>query len=101
MANDKSYAISEKPVCSIMFEEKVQVSDDFIAILSDESGNASIFYHTDAMTMGMAIKLVAHEYIRLLKELPDSDQAAIVGILGAEFSAEALEVPGQQSLKLA
>jgi len=90
MSSTPDYTVSEQPLCSVMMDGTVQVSDDFIVILANEEGNVSIFYNTDAMTMGMAVKMTSHEYIKLLKELRKEDQSEIVGVLGDEFALSSL-----------
>jgi hypothetical protein len=90
MSDDQKFKLQEQPVCSVMMDGDVHVSDDFIAILSDETGKTSIMYNTDAMTLGMAIKLIAHAYLERVRELSEDEQSSIVAILGPEFTAENL-----------
>ena len=95
MSDTPDYKASEQPLCSVMMDGAVQVSDDFIVILSNEDGNASIFYNTDALTMGMAVKMVSHEYVRLLTQLREEDQSEIATVLGEEFALSNLLIDGE------
>ena len=61
-------------LCTVEMDGKVTKSDDFVAILSKEDGSASITYNTDALTLGMALKLVAVEYTRCLSECSEEER---------------------------
>lgn len=78
-------------LCTVEMDGKVTKSDDFVAILSKEDGSASITYNTDALTLGMALKLVAVEYTRCLSECSEEEREAIKAALGDSYPIEAPE----------
>ena len=41
--------------CTVEMDGKTTTSDDFVAILSKDNSDASRFYCTDALTLGMAM----------------------------------------------
>ena len=83
----------ETPICSVMMDGDIQVSDDFVAVLSKPDGGAAVFYNTDAMTLGMSIKLIAHAYLTLMQEVSEDEQSEIVSILGDAFDPEGMILP--------
>lgn len=64
-------------------------SDDFVAVLSKENGDASIFYNTDALTLGMAMKMVARAFVECMNGCSEEERQEITDILGAAFIADA------------
>lgn len=76
------------PVCSVRMDGEFTESDDFVAILSRENGDASIYYNTDALTLGMAMKMVAKEFVRCVSECTPTEQQEIEAILGDAFILE-------------
>ena len=45
--------------CTVELDGQTTTSDDFVSILSNENRDASIFYNTDALRLGMAMQMVA------------------------------------------
>lgn len=80
-----------KDVCTIEMDEEVKQSDDFVAILSHENGDASLYYCTDALTLGMAMKMVAKAFITEMNELSEEERSQIEAILGDAFIKEKVE----------
>lgn len=80
-----------KDICTIQMDEEVKQSEDFVAILSHENGDASLYYCTDALTLGMAMKMVAKAFITEMNELSDEERSQIEEILGDAFIKEKVE----------
>ena len=78
----------EKITCTVEMDGKATTSDDFVAILSKENGDASIFYNTDALTLGMAMKMVARAFVECMDKCPEKEREEITEILGAAFAAD-------------
>lgn len=78
----------EKIICTVEMDGKTTTSDDFVAILSKENGDASIFYNTDALTLGMAMKMVARAFVECMDKCPEKEREEITEILGAAFVAD-------------
>lgn len=78
----------EKITCAVEMDGKTTTSDDFVAILSKENGDASIFYNTDALTLGMAMKMVARAFVECMDKCPEKEREEITEILGAAFVAD-------------
>ena len=77
-----------KIYCTVEMDGKTTTSDDFVAILSKENGDASIFYNTDALTLGMAMKMVARAFVECMDKCPEKEREEITEILGAAFVAD-------------
>lgn len=80
--------VEEKITCTVEMDGKTTTSDDFVAILSKENGDASIFYNTDALTLGMAMKMVARAFVECMDKCPEKEREEITEILGAAFVAD-------------
>ena len=74
--------------CTVEMDGKSTTSDDFVAILSKENGDASIFYNTDALTLGMAMKMVARAFVECMDACTEQEREEITEILGAAFAAD-------------
>lgn len=80
-----------KDICTVQMDEEVKQSEDFVAILSHENGDASLYYCTDALTLGMAMKMVAKAFITEMNELSEEERSQIEEILGDAFIKEKVE----------
>lgn len=87
----------EKIFCTVEMDGKTTASDDFVAILSKENGDASIFYNTDALTLGMAMKMVARAFVECMDECTEQERAEITDVLGAAFVADKPIEEGQHA----
>ena len=85
-----SNIINLPPVCSVRMDGEFTESDDFVAILSRSNGDASIYYNTDALTLGMAMKMVAKEFVTCVSQCTLAEQQEIQAILGDAFILERL-----------
>ena len=68
--------------CTVVMDGEETTSEDFVAILVKENGDTGIFYNTDALTLGMSMKMIASAFCNAMAELPEEDREAIRGILG-------------------
>ena len=82
--------MKNKDLCTIQMDGKEHQSEDFVAVLAKDNGDASLFYQTDALTLGMAMKMVAKAFIVEMSELPDEQRNEIENILGDAFIKERL-----------
>lgn len=89
--------MKEKIICTVEMDGKTTTSDDFVAILSKENGDASIFYNTDALTLGMAMKMVARAFVECMDKCPEKEREEITEILGAAFVADKPAEEGQHA----
>ena len=74
--------------CTVEMDGKTTTSDDFVAILSKENGDAHIFYATDALTLGMAMRMVTRAFVECMNECTEQERAEIAEILGADIPVE-------------
>lgn len=73
--------------CEVTMDGVTTVSDDFVCVLSRENGDASIFYNTDALTMGMTMKMVAKAFVDMMAQLTEEERISVQEILGDAFVA--------------
>lgn len=76
-------------ICTVVMDGNEHTSDDFVCILTREAGDASIFYNTDALTLGMAMKMVAVQFVKAMSELTEEERTQVQEILGSAFVSEA------------
>lgn len=75
-----------KELCTVTLDGETRSSDDFVAVLSDETGNAHICYNTDALTLGMSMQLIIKAFARCLAQCSDEERNQIQDILaGAQI----------------
>lgn len=77
-------------LCTVTMDGVEHTSDDFVAILSRENGDASIFYNTDALTLGMAMKMVAKSFVDAMHQLTEEERQSIQEVLGDAYVVESL-----------
>ena len=80
----ESEAVKE-PTCTVEMDGTEHASNDFVAILTRENGDASMFYNTDALTLGMAMKMVAKSFVDTMHQLSEEEQQSIQEVLGESF----------------
>lgn len=80
-----------KDTCTVKMDEEVKQSNDFVAIMAHENGDASLYYCTDALTLGMAMKMVAKAFITEMNKLSEEERSQIEAILGDAFIKEKVE----------
>ena len=71
--------------CTVVMDNDAHVSDDFVCVMSRENGDASIFYNTDALTLGMSMKMIAKAFVDAMGALPEEERAMVSDILGDSF----------------
>lgn len=81
-------ANNEEPVCTVVMDGEENVSTDFVCVLGRDNGNASIFYNTDALTLGMSIKMIARAFVDTMQQLTEEERESVQGILGEAFCVE-------------
>lgn len=74
--------------CTVRMDGQLYESKDFVAVLGRENGDTSIFYFTDALTLGMALKLISREFVMCINECTEEDRKEIEEILGEAFMLE-------------
>lgn len=70
-----------KDVCTVKEQKVVYASDEYVTILGRKDGSATLHYHADAMTLGIAYKLISTAFKQSLEELPLKDSMEILDIL--------------------
>lgn len=79
---------TEVTMCTVEMDGKVTKSSDFVAVLSKENGDTSIVYNTDALTLGMALRMVALAFTQCLNKCTDEEKAEIEEILAGSYPVE-------------
>ena len=74
--------VMKQVCCTVAMDGDVKQSTDFIAILHKSNGDASIMYNTDALSIGMAVKMLAKVYVDALSKCSDDERRDIEAILG-------------------
>lgn len=77
-----------EPKCTVVMDEECRESTDFVAVLAKEDGGSTLFYNTDAMTLGIACKMLTHEFMKEMAKLPEEDQEDIFRILNMTEGAK-------------
>lgn len=85
---DKSYrdqaveeVMTSTPSCTVHIDGESVGSSDFIAVLYHPDGNTELLYNTDAVTLGLAIKMLSERYTELLNSYPEDVQNEIREVL--------------------
>jgi len=78
-------------ICTVRLEDELIQSDDFVAILAKEDGDVTIYYNTDALTLGIAFKLALHEFITCLNKCSKEERELILDTLDLQFLLNGLE----------
>ena len=74
--------VMNAPKCVISMDGTTERSDDFIAIINNTDGTTSLRYNTDALSMGMAVKLVAKAYVEMLSNCSTKEREEIESVIG-------------------
>ena len=89
-----AWQATNTPLSKVMMDGingEALTASDFITIHNDTEGNQQIMYHTDALSMGLAIKRLAVEYNKMLKECSMEELRHIESALGPlDFCKELL-----------
>lgn len=76
---------TETPVlCTVAMDGETYSSEEFVTILAKDTGDASIFYNTDALTLGMSMKMVTRAFVESMQQLSEEERAQVSSILKLE-----------------
>lgn len=77
---------TEMPIsCEVNMDGEGYVSDDFVAILAKPNGDLCIYYNTDAITLGMSMKMIAKAFVDSMNQLSEEERTQVSEILGGNF----------------
>lgn len=79
--------------CTVRMDEELCSSNDFVAVLTGENGDASLYYQTDALTLGMSLRLIAKAFVECMNNCTQEERDAITAILGDSLIEE---VPSEE-----
>lgn len=88
-----------EPLCTIEMDGTVTKSNDFVAVIVKEDDTHSISYNTDALTLGLAFRLLAATYAECLNNCSPEEREQIKAILEGAYPAqdpESMEVPADE-----
>lgn len=85
---ESRFSMLNADMCIVQMDDDVTQSLDFIALLARDDGDLSMYYHTDALTLGMSLKLITSAFINEMSKLDKEEKKMIVDILGDEFILE-------------
>lgn len=71
----------QQTMCAVISDGHFMASDDFVAVLSKSNGDATLIFQTDALTLGIAIKLITKAFEELFAQCPEEEQQNIKDIL--------------------
>lgn len=84
---------TEMPIrCEVQMDGQGYVSDDFVCIMVQENGDTSLFYNTDALTLGMGMKMIARAFVESMNNLSDEERDMVTRILGNQFDTDAEDI---------
>ena len=84
---------TNKTMCTVEMDGTTIKSEDFVAVLTKEDGTPTITYNTDALTLGMAFRLLAVSYVECLNKCTPEEREQIKTILEESYPVQAPEVP--------
>lgn len=73
------------PTCTVEMDGETRQSNDFVCVMSGDNGDASLFYYTDALSLGMSMKLIAKAFVETLQQLTEEERQSINEVLGDAF----------------
>ena len=76
----------ESSFCAVSMNGATKMSNDYIAVLSYGEGRHDIYYETDVLTIGIALKMLAKAYVREIQKLNKDDREAVEQLLGEAFN---------------
>ena len=78
-----------EPTCTVNMDGTEHVSNDFVCIMARDNGDASLFYNTDALTLGMSMKMVAKAFVDTMHQLSEEERQSIQEVLGDAYVVDA------------
>jgi len=85
MLHGKDKEVEQTTKCTVLMDGVWHKSDDFVAVVCKENGDAALYFNTDALTLGMALQMITRAYTNSLHSLSKADRQSVVDILGKEF----------------
>lgn len=73
-------------MCMVHLNDRVFDSKEFIAFIARNTGKVSMYYSTDVLTMGIALKMLASLFIAEMCKTPVQDRREVLDILGPSFN---------------
>lgn len=73
--------MNNEPMCTIAMDGELHGSSDFVALTYSPNGEATLHYNTDAVSLGIAIKMIAQKYEEILSSYPIETQEEIREVL--------------------
>lgn len=69
------------PLCAVEMDGEAYTGSDFIAVINTPDGNHSLFYNTDPVTIGIAIKMLTERFDVIMQEYSEEDRREICEVL--------------------
>lgn len=73
--------MSVDTMSTVSLDGKMYSSDDFVSILTLENGMPSLFFQTDALTLGMSLQLVSKAFAEALGKCSEEERIEIDRVL--------------------
>lgn len=67
--------------CTVKMDSEVVTTNDFVCVFCKKNGDVSICYNTDALTLGMAFRMVGTAFLRAMSTLSPEEQKQIMDIV--------------------
>lgn len=71
----------DKIYCTVEMDGETIKSEDFICIVPSQEKGARLLYNTDALTLGMAVQMIAVEYRKAFDALTEEEQEIVKDVL--------------------
>ena len=88
--NSSDFMSGIDPSCTILMDGKKVASTDFIAIIGHGPDSPEMLYHTDALTLGLAVAMCASRYHSALEECSPEEREAVEKTLEELLNKEAV-----------
>lgn len=73
--------LNEEPTCTVVMDGEACGSNDFIAVLNMNDGESTVYYNTDALSLGMAAKMIIRQFNEALSKCSEDERKEINAIL--------------------
>jgi len=81
---NKKFAMQEEPTCTVRMDGEEVTTDDFIAIVVNDEADAVLIFNTDALTLGMALRLLTKSFAEMMAECTEEERNEIKAVLNNE-----------------
>ena len=86
MCKNVEECLTATPIkCEVEMDGKSYTSDDFVAVLSKENGDASLLFNTDAITLGMAVQMISKAFVDAMSQLPEEERESVTAVLNGSY----------------